>query len=70
VFKGLEPIAPGTMSPDQFNTAVADLVAFLQWMGEPVQNDRYRLGVWVLIFLALFSVIAWRLNAAYLKDVK
>jgi len=70
VFKGLEPIAPGTMSPDQFNTAVADLVAFLQWMGEPVQNDRYRLGVWVLIFLALFSVIAWRLNAAYWKDVK
>lgn len=70
VFKGLEPISAGTMSPDQFNAAVADLVAFLQWMGEPVQNDRYRLGVWVLIFLSLFTVIAWRLNAAYWKDVK
>jgi ubiquinol-cytochrome c reductase cytochrome c1 subunit len=31
---------------------VADLVAFLQWMGEPVQGDRVRLGVWVLLFLA------------------
>ena len=31
---------------------------------------RARLGVWVLIFLGLFTVIAWRLNAAYWKDVK
>jgi ubiquinol-cytochrome c reductase cytochrome c1 subunit len=29
-----------------------------------------RLGAWVLIFLAVFTVIAWRLNAAYWKDVK
>jgi ubiquinol-cytochrome c reductase cytochrome c1 subunit len=29
-----------------------------------------RVGVWVLIFLALFTFIAWRLNAAYWKDVK
>jgi ubiquinol-cytochrome c reductase cytochrome c1 subunit len=28
-----------------------------------------RLGVWVLIFLAFFWVISWRLNAAYWKDV-
>lgn len=70
VFKGLEPLTAGTMTPTQFNGAVADLVAFLQWMGEPGQNDRVRLGVWVLLFLALFTVIAWRLNAAYWKDVK
>ena len=70
VFKGLEPLTAGSMTPAQFNSAVADLVAFLQWMGEPGQNDRVRLGVWVLLFLALFTVIAWRLNAAYWKDVK
>ena len=39
-------------------------------MGEPVQKQRLRLGVWVLLFLAGFTVIAWRLNAAYWKDVK
>jgi len=70
VFKGLEPLTAGTMNAAQFNNAVADLVAFLQWMGEPGQNDRVRLGVWVLLFLSVFTVFAWRLNAAYWKDVK
>jgi len=70
VFKGLEPLTAGTMNTEQFNIAVADLVAFLQWMGEPGQNDRVRLGVWVLLFLCVFTVFAWRLNAAYWKDVK
>lgn len=70
VFKGFEQITPGTMTPAQYNEAVADLVAYLQWMAEPNQTDRVRLGVWVLLFLAVFTVIAWRLNAAFWKDVK
>ncbi|MFX8195675.1 cytochrome c1, partial [Acinetobacter baumannii] len=49
---------------------VADLVAYLQWMGEPAQNTRKRLGVWVLLFLGIFSVLAWRLNASYWKNIK
>ncbi|WP_337878015.1 cytochrome c1 [Caldimonas sp.] len=70
VFAGFEQITPGKMNEAEYNAAIADLVAFLQWMGEPVQNQRVRLGVWVLIFLAGFTFIAWRLNAAYWKDVK
>jgi ubiquinol-cytochrome c reductase cytochrome c1 subunit len=69
VFKGFEQISPGTMTALEYDDAVADLVAFMQWMGEPVQKDRVRLGVVVLIFLSIFTVIAWRLNAAYWKDV-
>ena len=45
-------------------------MAYLQWMGEPSQNSRVRIGVAVLLFLAVFSVFAWRLNAAFWKDVK
>ena len=70
VLKGFEVLTPGTLSQAEYNIAVADLVAFLQWMGEPVQGERVRLGVWVMLFLALFTVIAWRLNAAFWKDVK
>jgi ubiquinol-cytochrome c reductase cytochrome c1 subunit len=70
VFKGFEALTPGTLSQADYNIAVADLVAYLQWMGEPVQRDRVRLGVWVLLFLAGFTVIAWRLNAAFWKDIK
>ncbi len=69
-FEGYEPIAPGTLSPREYDEAVADLVAYLQWMGEPAQDQRVRVGVWVLIYLGLFIVIAWRLNASYWKDVK
>jgi len=70
VFKGFEQITPGTLSAEEYNLAVADLVAFLQWMSEPNQGNRVRLGVWVMLFLAVFTVIAWRLNAAFWKDVK
>jgi len=69
-FKGFEPSKPGILSKADYDLAVADLVAFLQWMGEPGQNQRVRLGVWVLLFLAVFTVIAWRMNAAFWKDVK
>ena len=70
VFKRYEPISAGKLSAEDYKTSIADLVAFLQWMGEPSQNSRVRIGVWVLVFLAIFTVIAWRLNAAFWKDVK
>jgi len=71
VFTGKwEQVKPGTMSPQQYDQAVGDLVNYLQWMGEPAQNTRVRVGVWVLLFLLGFTFIAWRLNAAFWKDVK
>jgi len=70
VFKGFEPVTAGALNTAEYNEAVADLVAFMQWMAEPHQSQRVRLGVFVLLFLAVFTVIAWRLNAAYWKDVK
>ena len=70
VFKGFEQTKPGKLNKADYDLAMADLVAYLQWMGEPAQNQRVRLGVWVLIFLAIFTTIAWRLNASFWKDIK
>jgi ubiquinol-cytochrome c reductase cytochrome c1 subunit len=70
VFKGFEQVQPGQLNELEYDNAVADLVAYLKWMGEPVAESRVRIGVWVLIYLAFFTLIAWRLNAAYWKDVK
>lgn len=70
VFKGWEQTKPGTMTPLQYDEAMGDLVSYLQWMGEPVQNTRVRIGIWVLIFLGVFTFFAWRLNVAYWKDIK
>ena len=70
VFVGWKQITAGTLSQKQYDKTVGDLVNYMHWMAEPAQNNRVRLGVWVLLFLAGFTFIAWRLNAAYWKDVK
>ncbi|MFZ3300442.1 cytochrome c1 [Ralstonia pickettii] len=67
---GLEISVPGKMNKVEFDQAVADLVSYLDWMAEPAGNLRKRLGVWVLLFIGVFFVLAWRLNAAYWKDIK
>ena len=54
----------------QYDSDVADLVAFLNFMTDPSAAIRVRIGVWVLLFLALFTVIAWWLNREFWKDVK
>jgi ubiquinol-cytochrome c reductase cytochrome c1 subunit len=69
VLKGWKQVTPGTMTPLQYDEAVGDLVGFMQWMAEPSQNARVRIGAWVLLFLGVFTVIAWRLNAAFWKDI-
>lgn len=70
VLTGWNQVSAGTLSPLEFNNAVGDLAAYLQWMGEPAQNTRVRIGVFVLFFLGIFTIVAWRLNAAYWKDIK
>ncbi|WP_305822774.1 cytochrome c1 [Massilia brevitalea] len=69
-FVGWNQAAPGTMTATEFDTATADLVAYLSWMAEPAQGTRKKLGVIVLIFLSIFAFLAWRLNESYWKNVK
>ncbi|WP_423195845.1 MULTISPECIES: cytochrome c1 [unclassified Cupriavidus] len=69
-FAGFEQLTPGKMNTQEYDQAVADLVNYLNWMSEPAQSHRKRLGVWVILFLLVFTVFAWRLNAAFWKDIK
>ncbi|MBC3812686.1 cytochrome c1 [Undibacterium aquatile] len=69
-FVGFEKVTDGSLDQAAYDNQVGDLVAYLQWMGEPAQNTRKRLGVVVLIFMALLATLAWRLNASYWKEVK
>lgn len=62
--------AGGTMSASQYDETVADLVAYITYMSDPTAQTRTRLGVWVLLFLGVFTVFAWMLNREYWKDVK
>ncbi|MDP3820119.1 MAG: cytochrome c1 [Burkholderiales bacterium] len=69
-FDRFEQLTPGKLSEQQYKETVGDLVAYLQWMGEPSQGKRVQIGVWVLLFLGVLVIFTWRLNAAYWKDVK
>jgi len=70
VLKGWEQVTPGTMTPEQYDQTVGDLVSYMQWMAEPAQNQRVALGVWVMLFLCVLTFFTWRMNAAFWKDVK
>ncbi|CCD29499.1 Cytochrome c1 precursor [Candidatus Glomeribacter gigasporarum BEG34] len=63
-------LTPGALTPLEYDSAMADLVSYLVWMAEPTQQQRKRIGVWVVLFLGIFSVLAWRLNAAYWHRIK
>ncbi|MFZ6862982.1 cytochrome c1 [Undibacterium sp. Ji67W] len=69
-FEGFEKVSDGTLTTAEYDNAVGDLVAYLQWMGEPAQSTRKRLGAIVVIFMAFLATLAWRLNASYWKEVK
>ena len=60
---------PGKMKPKEFDAAVGDLVAYLHYMGEPMAEFRKKLGVIVLIFLAVLFVFAYALKREYWKDI-
>ena len=67
---GYEYINKGTMTPAEYDKAMTDLVNFLVYVAEPAQLDRYRIGFWVILFLGVFSFIAFLLKSEYWKDVK
>ena len=69
VFEKFEQVTPGTMSAAEFDFAMTDLTAFLSYIGEPIQTERKRIGVWVLSFIAVFFVLAYLLKKEYWKDV-
>jgi len=60
----------GTMSQAVYDDQIGDLVAYITYMSDPTAQTRQRLGVWVLLFLGVFTIFAWMLNRAYWKDIK
>ena len=60
---------PGELSPEEFDSAMYDLVNFLAYTAEPMVADRHRIGMFALLFIALFFVFAWLLNREYWKDI-
>jgi ubiquinol-cytochrome c reductase cytochrome c1 subunit len=60
---------PGAQTPEQFDQTVRDITTFLEYAGEPAALQRQSLGVWVILFLAFFTFLAWLLKKEYWRDV-
>jgi ubiquinol-cytochrome c reductase cytochrome c1 subunit len=69
VFDHFEITTPGSMDAAQFDAFVRDTVNFLDYAGEPVQTTRVDIGIWVILFLLVFTWLAWLLKHEYWKDV-
>jgi ubiquinol-cytochrome c reductase cytochrome c1 subunit len=69
IVKTLAQEAPGTMRPVEYQAFVADLVNYLDYIGEPARNERIKIGIGVLVYLGILLVFAYALKRAYWKDV-
>ena len=69
VFDHFEIEKPGSQSTQQYDESIRDLTNFMVYAGEPAKLVRYRIGVGVLVFLAIFFVVAYLLKKEYWKDV-
>lgn len=66
---GVELAEPGSRTPKEFDNDMADLVNFLAYIGEPIQQERKRLGFWVLLYILFAFVVFYFLKKEYWKDV-
>ena len=70
VITSLELDSEGRLSPSEYDRVVRDITAFMEYVAEPVILKRQRIGVWVLLFLTVFTFLAYLLYVDYWKDVK
>ena len=68
-YVGIKSDGTGSMSPDEYDQAVADIVNFLEYTGEPAKLESHRIGKWVLIFIAVLFVFVYLLKKEYWREV-
>ncbi len=68
-FEKFELVEAGSMTTEQFDTAMRDLVNFMTYLGDPSQMERRALGVKVILFLLVLLVLSYLLKKEYWKDI-
>lgn len=64
-----EQLSEGKLSPEEFKRFVGDTVNFMAYAAEPGRADRISVGIKVLLFLLVLSVLLYLLKREYWKDV-
>ncbi len=68
-FDKFEIIQTGSMSEQEYEQVVTDIVNFLAYLSEPAQLIRKSIGVKVLLFLAFLGILAYFLKRNYWQDI-
>lgn len=64
-----ELVKPGMLTPEEFDSAMLDLTAFLDYLAEPAQLQRKRIGVFTLAFLIILMGLSYLLKKEYWRDI-
>jgi len=59
----------GSLDPEQYDQAARDISTFLQYVAEPAALQRESWGVWVILFMVVFTFLAYLLKHEYWRDV-
>ena len=65
----LEKVSNGTLSEIEYKELTNDIANFLVYVAEPAKLRRYSIGFWVLMFLFVFTIIAYYTKKEFWKDV-
>lgn len=69
IISGFNIVESGSLSQEEFDAAVRDLVNFLHYMAEPTKQKRLAMGKWVLFYLVIFFLVMYLLKKEYWRDV-
>ena len=69
VVKTLNNVTPGSMTPQQFDIAIADLVNFMSYVAEPNKAKRIQIGIIMMFLLAFLLGAAIWLKKEFWKDI-
>ncbi len=67
--ESLELVKPGLMTVSEYDRYVADLVNYLVYIGEPIANERKRIGMIVMAFLFGMLGLTYLLYREYWRDI-
>ena len=65
----LEVKSKGTYDENEFKQMTNDITNFLVYVSEPAKLKRYSIGFWVLLFIFIFTIIAYYTKKEFWKDV-
>ena len=59
----------GTQTVEEFDQSMKDLTNFLAYMTDPMKKERETIGVYVLLYLFIFTILSYLLYIEFKKDL-